>query len=253
MPILLNCDLGEHDHEPTMAIEKGIMPYIDQANVACGFHAGNTHTMTETVRLATQFTVQLGAHPSYPDKENFGRHSIACSQEELHEDLIAQINTLQDIALNQGVSLDYVKPHGALYNDMMKDRNIRETIFSAIATYQKGTSPEQPLKLMLQATPQQDAITEEAKKAGVDILFEAFADRAYTDEGLLVSRSQAGALLTTNEALKQTRQLINSGTITSINGKILPLHVDSLCVHGDNPAALALTQNIRSLLDTCKQ
>jgi len=240
--MLLNCDLGESFGNYTMGMDVAIMPHIDQANIACGFHAGDPVVMRATLRLARAHGVMVGAHPSYPDLQGFGRRSMQLSTEELICTLLYQIAALDGVAASEGVQVQYVKPHGALYNDMMRDDALRATVLQALAEYQR------PLALMLQATPAWEAHQREAEARGLTLIFEAFADRAYTDEGRLVPRNQSGAVLQCDGMLAQARQLRERGTITAVSGREITVRADSLCVHGDNPAAVASVAALRELL-----
>jgi len=237
----LNCDLGELEGENNDAL---IMPLIDQANIACGFHAGDKLTMQQTVALAIKHQVSIGAHPSYPDRENFGRLSIKMPADKLISYLHEQISTLNTICQKQQSQVCYVKPHGALYNDMMANLTLFETVCQAINSFDNS------LPLMIQALPSLSQYQSIALKYGITLYYEAFADRAYQSNGLLVPRNQQGAVLHQQEkVLKQIRQLIHQQQLTSIDDKILNLQVDTLCVHGDNAAALELIHALRVLIN----
>lgn len=243
--LTLNCDLGELVGEANN--DALIMPMIDQANIACGAHAGDNQSMRYTVQLAIQHKVEIGAHPSYPDRENFGRKSISIEKPALQASLISQIKTLNAVCVEQNTKLSYVKPHGALYNDMMKDFNIFDSVCQAVAMVNNELNNK--LLLMIQALPDTLKYKNIADKYKLSLLFEAFADRAYQTNGLLVPRSQDGAVLHQKEAVvMQITQLINHQQLTSIDGDILSLHVDSLCVHGDNDAALSLVSTLQKLI-----
>jgi len=237
----LNCDLGELEGENNDAL---IMPLIDQANIACGFHAGDKLTMQQTVALAIKHQVSIGAHPSYPDRENVGRLSIKMPADKLISCLHEQISTLNTICQKQQSQVCYVKPHGALYNDMMANLTLFETVCQAINSFDNS------LPLMIQALPSLSQYQSIALKYGITLYYEAFADRAYQSNGLLVPRNQQGAVLHQQEkVLKQIRQLIHQQQLTSIDDKILNLQVDTLCVHGDNAAALELIHALRVLIN----
>lgn len=238
----LNCDLGESFGSWQMGLDVAVMPHIDMANIACGFHAGDADVMAHTLNLAKQYDVTIGAHPSYPDLQGFGRRSMALSHHEIVNCMRYQIAALDGMARSNGLSLSYVKPHGALYNDMMSKPAVFSAVLDAVAGYY------QPLKLMILATAQQQHYRELATAKGVTLLFEAFADRRYTDAGVLTPRSQAGAVLHEDEMLAQVRQLIQHGTVTTVSGNTLALSADTLCVHGDNKAAVAQVEKIRALL-----
>ncbi len=245
--MLLNCDLGESYGSWTMGVDAEVMPHIHLANVACGFHAGEPLTMRRTLLLAARHGVAVGAHPSYPDLVGFGRRSMQLSVDELIADIHYQVSALDGMAACQGLTLEYVKPHGALYNDMMANPDVRATIMEAVATYRR------PLALMLQATPEAPAIREEAAKSGIRLLLEAFADRCYDDDGRLLSRARPGAVHGRERMLDQVEQLRSEGTVTTAGGRLLQLEVDSLCVHGDNPEGVSAIRQIRALVDGVAQ
>lgn len=244
--MLLNCDLGESYGKHIVGSDAEVMPYIDQASIACGFHGGDPLTIRTTLDLAIQHGVQVGAHPSYPDREGFGRRSMALSQAELIASLHYQIAALEGMALAAGTTLSYVKPHGALYNDMMTDDTVRQAVIAALQSYHR------PLALMLQATPHWQTHAQELRHANIEALFEAFADRRYMADGSLMPRSEAGAVLHSEDILQQAQQLLRSGTVVSASGTALQLHAQTLCVHGDNPAAVAVVAAIRALLDSAR-
>lgn len=239
----LNCDLGESFGRWQLGNDAALMPLIDQANIACGFHAGDPSVLAQTLALAGQHQTTIGAHPSYPDLQGFGRRSMTLNGEELTHCLQYQIAALDGMAAVQGLQVSYVKPHGALYNDMMKDQSLRQTIMKAVANYPK------PLHLMLQATLEHEQHRQEAEGFGIELIFEAFADRAYTDAGLLVSRSEAHAVHSEQKMLAQVQRLIEHSEIISENQQILRFPVDSLCIHGDNPIAAEQAKTIRALLN----
>ena len=239
----LNCDLGESFGNWSMGCDAQVMPFIDQANIACGFHAGDPLTAIATLKLAVDNGVGVGAHPSYPDIQGFGRRSMNCSREEIIALVQYQIAALDGLASSYGATVEYVKPHGALYNDMMSKASVRTAIMDGLVGYQR------PLKLMLQATPDSDDHAQEAKDKGLELLFEGFADRRYTDEGRLQPRSESGSVLNGEQTVAQVAQLILSGTVTTVSGNQLPLKLDSLCVHGDNDASVAMIQQIRALIN----
>jgi len=241
--MLLNCDIGESYGNWRMAMDPEVMPFINQANVACGFHAGDPVTMAKTLALATHHGVTVGAHPAYPDLVGFGRRSMALSSDELHASMHYQMAALDGMARAAGTSIHYVKPHGALYNDMMADEAVRQTVMAAVSDYPLE------LALMLQATPDAPQHREEAARFHtLALLFEAFADRCYDDDGRLLSRREPGAVHSREKMLEQVRQLVTDGTITTVSGRTLALHVDTLCVHGDNAEGVAAIQDIRALM-----
>jgi len=183
MTMKLNCDLGESYGMWKMGLDEQVMPHIDMANIACGFHAGDADVMANTLALAKQHKVMVGAHPSYPDKQGFGRRSMVMSEKELTNCLHYQIAAIDGMAAVHGLTLEYVKPHGALYNDMMSDEQTLNIVMRAVASYAK------PLKLMILATNQAAKHKVQANDLQLELILEAFADRQYTDEGKLVARS----------------------------------------------------------------
>ena len=241
--MLLNCDLGESYGSWTMGLDEQVMPFINQANIACGFHGGDPLTIRKTLARAKAHKVTVGAHPAYPDLVGFGRRSMNLAPDELAAALLYQISALDGMASCEELALNYVKPHGALYNDMMARPEVRATIMQSIATYHR------PITLMLQATPSAELHREEAKEFGIELLFEAFADRCYDDDGALLSRSKPGAVHNRAKMLAQVRQLRDSGTVTTVSGMNIELRPDTLCVHGDNAEGVAAIQEIRALVD----
>lgn len=240
----LNCDLGEF----AINNDAKIMPFIDLANIACGFHGSDPATIQRTIKLAKQHQVTIGAHPSYPDKENFGRKSMQLSVDELVACLQYQVGALLTLCAIENVELTYVKPHGALYNDMMKDVAIFSTVCLAIEQINRQLN--QPLSLMLQALPDISLLSAIAKEKNIPLLTEAFADRAYRDDGLLVARNEKNALLTNEtDVTDRCRLLLNDLPFKSINQQDIAINVDTLCVHGDTPNALAMIKSLRMVID----
>jgi UPF0271 protein len=240
--LLLNCDLGESYGSWTIGRDADVMPHIDQANIACGFHAGDPLVMKKTLALAKKHNVMVGAHPAYPDLVGFGRRSMNCSHDEIVAMVSYQLSAIDGMAKSQGVDLAYVKPHGALYNDMMSKDSVRLAVMEAIAGYHR------PVKLTLLATNEANSYRTEAKQLGIELLFEAFADRCYDDDGKLLARSQPGAVHNREEMLAQVAQICRHGTVTSVSGKTLDLSPDTLCVHGDNDAGISAIIDIRALI-----
>ena len=242
--MLLNCDLGESFGAWTMGLDAEVMPYIDQANVATGFHAGDPMVIQGTLRLAKQHGVTVGAHPAYPDLVGFGRRSMVCSRDEIIAKIHYQVAAMDGMAAVAGLELRYVKPHGALYNDMMAKDDVRNAILEALAEYHR------PLALMMQATPDAEEHRREAELAGVEAWFEAFADRCYADDGRLLSRRLEGAVHTREKMLEQVEQLCERGSVTTVSGKELPVAADTLCVHGDNADGVSAIRDIRAIVDS---
>jgi len=243
MPLLLNCDLGESFGAWKMGLDDQVMPFIDQANIACGFHAGDPIVMKKTLLSAKRHNVVVGAHPSYPDLAGFGRRSMNLPPVEIIAIVEYQIAALAGMANNINMPITYVKPHGALYNDMMANGHIRSAVMQAIAESHLS------LAFMLQATPDAETHREEAKMFGLELMFEAFADRCYDDNGALLSRSKEAAVHSKEKMLAQVTQLKNDGSVTTISGHRLELQADSLCVHGDNIDGVNAIEEIRQIIN----
>ena len=243
--IKLNCDLGESYGAWKMGTDEQIMPYIDMANVACGFHASDPFIMDKTVKLAIQNNVIIGAHPGYPDLLGFGRRDMSFSSDEITQLVLYQVGALQAICEAKGARVEYVKPHGALYNTMMKDRSQLTAIIEAVASLKDS------IPLMILANADAEENKQLAEKHSVPLLFEAFADRRYADDGNLLSRSIEGSVLEDDKAVKdQIQMLITDKQVTSVSGNTLSIEADTLCVHGDNAHALESVKNIRQFIDS---
>jgi len=227
-----------------MGLDAEVMPHIDQANVACGFHAGDPLVMQRTLVLAKAHGVTVGAHPGYPDRVGFGRRSLKCSRAEIIAMVQYQTAALDGMARTLGLQMAYVKPHGALYNDMMASTEVRLAVMEAVAGY-----PSRP-ELMLQATPDAVQHREEAAGFGLALQFEAFADRCYDDDGRLLARTRPGAVHTREKMLAQVHQLQQSGSVTTVSGSTLAVQADTLCVHGDNLEGVRAITDIRALLQS---
>lgn len=246
--LLLNCDMGESYGSWRMGLDAEVMPYIDCANIACGYHAGDPSIMRRTVGLALQHGVTIGAHPAYPDLVGFGRRSIACSNEEIRDLLHYQIGALDGICKVQGGRVAYVKPHGALYNDMMADPVKLRAVLEAVAAYDSS------LPLMLMATADDYAAQQMGDELGVTLWFEAFADRGYTASGHLLSRRLPGAVHHEPALIiEQALRLARGETLLADDGSALRLNASTLCVHGDNDNSLAAVRQIRQALDALVQ
>jgi UPF0271 protein len=245
----LNCDLGESFGNWKMGNDEEIMPYIDMANIACGFHASDPFVMAKTVQLAKEHNVSIGAHPGYPDLQGFGRRAMSFSSEEICNLVLYQVGALQSICKANGVQVDYVKPHGALYNTMMVDENVRSGVLKALSLLSDNVS--ETLPLMVLANSNAGDIKQHALKYSVPVLFEAFADRAYTDEGSLVPRGQLGAVLESDADIEQhVKGLVERQEVVSINKKSISIAADTICVHGDNSHALESVKKIRQLIQS---
>ncbi|PKH07984.1 5-oxoprolinase subunit PxpA [Moritella sp. Urea-trap-13] len=243
----LNCDMGESFGHWQLGIDEAVMPHIDMANIACGFHASDPLIMQQTVALAKQYNVAVGAHPGYPDLVGFGRRHMQCTADEIQALILYQVGALTAFCQQQNILLSYVKPHGALYNDMMQDEAILIAILKGLAAF----SANLPLMLMAQADNSRSEAL--AAQFEVPLLFEAFADRRYTDSGSLQDRRQAGAVFTQqSQIVHQAIQIAEQGFVTSNTGKLIPLNADTLCVHGDNAQSIAAIAQIKSAIAVSK-
>ncbi|WP_346798327.1 5-oxoprolinase subunit PxpA [Halomonas sp. Bachu 37] len=240
----LNADMGESFGSWIMGMDHEVMPHVHLANVACGYHASDPDVMRATVRLAKEHGVTVGAHPAYPDLVGFGRRSMVCSPQEVENFVLYQIGALDGICKAEGMSLGYVKPHGALYNDMSRDPEIFSAVMRAILAFDPA------LPLMTMATRDTSAVSDLAAQHGVTLWFEAFADRAYDGAGRLVSRRERGAVHHDPAVIvEQATRIARGLPLIASDGRELVLHADTLCVHGDNPESIAAVKAIRSALD----
>lgn len=237
----LNCDLGENFGNWQLVDEREVMPFIHMANIACGYHAGDPGSIVQTLRLAKQFEVAVGAHPSYPDLMGFGRRSMACTPTEISTMLLYQVGALRELAAAEDLALHYVKPHGALYNDMMRDETVLRAVLAAL---QRSRLP-----LMMMATPRNGHYRRLAEDYDVGLIFEAFADRRYTADGRLQPRAQPGSVMHTADEILQQVHALCAGTVIACDGSRIPIEADSLCVHGDNAEAVAMIRRIRAELE----
>jgi UPF0271 protein len=235
----LSCDLGEASTDPERETEAAIWPLITTANVACGGHAGDAASMRHAAEQAQLLGVRLGAHPSYPDREHFGRRTLSLPAAELRASLVEQIAALRDIAAGCGVALRHVKPHGALYNEAHRDRSLAEVIVEAMAVVD-------PALALVASVTSQMAVA--AHRAGTAVIREAFADRRYEPDGSLVSRGKPGALLSVDAAAAQARQLAGRGTVTATDGSEIEIAFDTICIHADMAHSVERLKRIRDVL-----
>ena len=219
--------------------EEEIWPLVTSANVACGGHIGDVTSMTDAVRRARRHSVRLGAHPSYPDRANFGRTSMSMAPPALRATLIEQISALREIAEREGVPLRHVKPHGALYNDAHKDVVLAGIVVEAMREVDPG------LALVCSNTSEMAAA---ARGTGTAVVREAFADRRYNADGSLVSRSAAGSLLTVEEAADQAAMLVRERAVLARDGRRVSLAFDTICIHADMEHAVDRLRAIRKRL-----
>jgi UPF0271 protein len=236
----LNSDLGESFGPWPMGDDVTMLPIVTSANIACGFHAGDPAGILVVLREAARLDVSVGAHVGYRDLVGFGRRNMDPSSEELIGDTIYQIGALQGLAKAAGTTVRYVKPHGALYNTIAHDKRQAADVIAAI----KAVDPSLVL-LALSAAP----IVEQARSAGVTVVCEAFADRAYNANGSLVSRRLAGSVIHDPELVaSRMLRLVKEGRITAIDGTEIELEAQSICVHGDTMAAVSIARSVRDAL-----
>jgi len=233
----LNADVGEGDPEADAAL----LPLVSSANIACGLHAGDTHTMRATVALAMRNGVAVGAHPGFDDREGFGRRPQQLTAGEVRELFVRQLGALDAVARAAGTTLHHVKPHGALYNQAETDGALANAIVAAIRAY------DPTLRLVGRAGSAMERV---ALAAGHPFSAEAFADRRYRADGTLLPRSEPGAVLTNPDAVaRQVRKLVTDGEVFASDGSRLAVSFETLCVHGDTPGAATLARRIRQELD----
>ncbi|MFC3166370.1 LamB/YcsF family protein [Ciceribacter thiooxidans] len=233
----LNSDLGEGYGAWNMGDDEAMLAIVSSANVACGFHAGDPVGILKTVKAAAEKGVSIGAHVSYPDRVGFGRRDMDVTGGELTADVIYQIGALKGLAAAAGTTVGYVKPHGALYNRIAHDPKQGQAVIDGI----KAVDPS--LVLMgLAGSP----ILDLARKAGLEVVAEAFADRAYQPDGQLVSRRDPGAVLHDPQLIaRRMLRLAYQGTLEAIDGSMIKIEAQSICVHGDSPGAVAIARDIR--------
>jgi len=237
----LNCDMGESFGDWTLGCDAEAVPYVTSINAACGFHASDPLTMQRTVRLAKKHGVAVGAHPGFRDLVGFGRRAVAATPEEIEADVIYQIGALLGFCRAEGVGLQHVKAHGALYNLAEKDMGVASAIAEAI----KAVDPS--LYMLCLAG---SVMVEAAKKAGLGYVEEAFADRAYTPEGTLVSRKLPGAVISdAGEVADRVLLMVTENKIVAVDGTEIPIRAQTVCVHGDTPGAVDMIKKIRSRLE----
>ncbi len=213
-----------------------ILPYISSMNLACGFHAGDPHTMHLLVDAALTAGIAIGAHPGFPDRENFGRRSMNLPPEKLYDVILYQIGALQAFLEVKGATLHHVKPHGALYNMAAKDARLAAAISRALFDFDS--------RLILYGLAGSELIAK-ARAIGLKTQSEVFADRTYQDDGSLTPRTEAGALIhQTKQAIQQVLQMVEQGTVTTITGKTVSLKAETICIHSDGAGALDLAKNI---------
>lgn len=233
----LNSDLGESYGRYSIGDESQIIPLISSANVACGFHAGDPIVLLETLeQIKKSGTTGFGAHPSYPDRQGFGRRYMDLTSEEVRAFMLYQLAAIDGMGQTIGLTMNHVKPHGALYNRTFEDYELAQTIAGAVKEYNP--------KLKLMGLANQNLV-KAGQEAGLEVVHEVFADRAYEADGTLVSRRKEGAMITdTKEAVKRVVRMVTEGKVESIDGQDIAIQADSICVHGDGKKALDFVREI---------
>jgi UPF0271 protein len=241
MKVDINSDLGESFGSFTMGNDAEVMKYITSANIACGFHAGDPVVMEKTVRLALENKVAIGAHPGYPDLMGFGRRKMDLTPAEVRAYVFYQVAALKAVAEALGGKLQHVKAHGALYNEAAENESVAKAIAEAIMQLDPN---------LIFVGLAHSVMLEIARKMGLQTASEVFADRAYTRDGKLVPRSQPEAVIHDPEICNQrVLQMLKSQTVQTIDGSEIQIKADTICIHGDNPAALELASSLRNHLE----
>lgn len=232
----INCDMAESYGNLIEGNDMAILPLVDGVNVACGFHGGDPLTIERVIIRALELGKQVGAHPSFPDLQGFGRRYMQLSDDELAANLRYQISAVKSMTESLGGFLQYVKPHGALYNVAVYDKRHAAIIAKTIQSMDSG------LKLM---APHGSAMAAEASEQGVGVIFESFGDRQYNLDGSLVSRNIPGALITDVAGIVRQISQLTEGRVQAVTGQYISLISESICIHGDNPVALEALQELR--------
>lgn len=240
MRIDLNGDVGEASSSGLAGQDLALMPHLTSANVACGFHAGDPGMMRATIVLAREHGVAVGAHPGFPDPEGFGRREFQFSPRDVEDFVVYQVGALAAIAARQGVRLQHVKPHGALFNMAVRDAELADAIARAAAAIDRT--------LILFGLPASEIVAA-GKRAGLRTASEGFADRAYQPDGTLVPRAQPGAVIDDPDlVVPRAVRMVCDQVVDAIDGSRVPLVIDTLCVHGDTPGAADLASRIHAAL-----
>ena len=235
----LNADLGEREQQDTR--DTALMPYITSANIACGAHAGNVEVMHATVAAAVKNDVRIGAHPGLADRATFGRREVAISPDEVRSLIADQVGLLASIAAQHGASVHHVKPHGALYNMAARDLGLATAVAHAVADIDDS--------LVLVGLAGSTLITA-ARTAGLRAAEEGFADRAYCSDGSLAPRGGAAAVLSDADTVAtRAVAMVRHRRVLALDGTIVPISVDTICIHGDTPGAVTLAQHVRAALE----
>jgi UPF0271 protein len=238
----LNADVGESFGAYTIGDDGGVMRSVTSASVAAGFHGGDPSVLRRTIRLARDHGVAVGAHPSFPDRDGFGRREMRVADADLEDLVLYQIAAVAGVARAEGVQLRHVKPHGALYNMAARDPRTADRVVAAVAAFDGS---------LVVCAPPSSALARSADAAGLQVAREGFADRAYRPDGSLVPRDQPGAVIATVEqVVTRAIQMVLERTVETIEGSRMPIEIDTICVHGDTPGAGALAAWLRAGLQS---
>jgi len=241
----LNSDVGESFGNYKLGLDEAVIPLISSANIACGFHAGDPTVMRRTIAIAKANGVALGAHPGFPDLIGFGRRNLEATLDEIRDYVTYQIGALQAFAAAAGMRLQHVKPHGALYNMAVRNTDIWDAVARAIAAV------DTRLILFVLAGANRPDLEAIGARHGIRVAFEFFGDRAYNPDGSLVSRKEPGAVIHDQTAVAaKVLKMVKEGRVVCKDGSEIEMAADTICVHGDNPSALALVKNIRESLQS---
>lgn len=236
----LNSDLGESFGRYTLGMDDKVIPLITSANVACGYHASDPVVMGKTITMAKEAGIRVGAHPGFPDLMGFGRRNMNVTPAEAKAYTLYQLGALDAFCKAEGVTLQHVKPHGALYNMAAKDYQLSQAICEAIQSFDKNL-----IVLALSG----GELAKAAKDMGLRTALEVFADRGYEEDGTLVDRRKEGAMITDEqEAIQRVIRMVKEKKVTAVTGRDIPIQADSVCVHGDGAKALAFVEKIRAAL-----
>jgi len=230
-----NCDMGESFGAYKMGLDEQVVRFVTSVSIACGFHAGDPTWMAHTVKIAEEAGAGIGAHPAYPDLQGFGRRDMSLTAEEVRSSVKYQVGALA--AFTKDRRLQHVKPHGAMYNKAVKDRDQAKAIVQAIREYDADL-----IHVVLAGSLWEQV----AREAGVRLARECYADRAVTSQGQLVPRSQAGAVIHDEEqVVKRSLKLATQGRVTAVDGTEIDFQADTICLHGDTPGAVRLAETVR--------
>ena len=242
LTIDVNCDIGESTSLWPYKIDHDLqlLPYVTSINIACGYHAGDADTASQLIKAAQPLDISIGAHPSFPDRDHFGRREMHLEEKELFRIVFEQLETVATIAISNGMRLQHVKPHGALYNMASKDRRLAYMFCNAVYSFDE--------ELMIYGLSGSELV-KVADGMGMKSCNEVFADRTYQDNGELTPRTEVNALIgDDNDALHQVLNMINTGTVNSVSGRALRVKAETICIHSDGKQALTFARKIHEAM-----